>query len=173
MTARNELAALVAYVFQTLGRRRIGDADWVRVLSLDRKWVQPSTARRLAGAAREAGLLRNAGERDYEIGLEAEGIPLPVDYRPDVNLLAALPGPADPAAAASPDLPLFRRIVQRIARDLNQSEPDVISRVNTLQHSTGDLLSAEVAALYLARLNDVDMHEFFEAVAQRLRASPT
>lgn len=166
--SRNELAKLVSYVFQAVGRRRISEDDWVRLLSLERKWVAPSKARRLAGTAREAGLLRNAGDRDYEIGLEAEGLALPVDYRPDLEAMEA--AVAGPAATAEAGLPLFRRIVRAVAAGLKVTEPEVIGRVNATQQAVGGLITIEAAALYYGALQGVDVGAFLDEVGATLRA---
>lgn len=167
MGQKLELARLVAYVFQTSGRRRISEEDWVRVLSFERAWLAPGKAKKAAAAARGLGLLRNAGDRDFEMGLEAEGLQLPIDYRPDVARLEAEPGAAAPSATPQA-LPLFRRIAQAIAQGTNQSEAEVIGRINATQAGLGGLLSGEVAALYYGALNKVDLSMFFDE-AERSR----
>ena len=155
--SQTELARLVAYVFKTGGRRRISEEDWVRILSFERGWLTPSRAKRLAATARNLGLLRNAGERDFEIGLEAEGLDLPLDYRPDAQVLER--NAAEPAPQAN--LPLFRRVVQAISRRLGTTDADVVARINAIQSGFGGLLSAEVAALYYGALNGVDVAPFY------------
>lgn len=168
--ARGQVARLVSYVFQTTGRRRIGEDDWVRILCYERKWGTPSQMRRLAGAARSLGLLRNAGERDFEMGLEAEGITLPLDYVPDLPALERFLQIQTPAGEVQESsLPLFRRLVRFIANALKVTETEVVGRVNGLQQSTGGLLTAEVAALYYARLQGVDVGSFLTDVEASLR----
>lgn len=166
----SELARLVAHVFQSLGRRRIGEDDWVRVLSLDRNWFPPSRARLLAARARDASLLRNAGERDFEMGLEAEGITLPLAYRPDALLLEAAAQSGSTSGTPEPALPLFRRIVRAAAARLGQSEAEVVGRVNAVQAASGGLLRAEVAALVFAGLHGVDPAPYLDEAEAALRA---
>jgi hypothetical protein len=169
--ATEELARLVAYVFHAVGRRRISEDDWVRVLSLERKWVPPSRARRLAQRAREAGALRNAGERDYEMGLLAEGRELAIDYRPDTDLLERTPvlDPSIPPPPPEAELPLFRRIARHVASTLGQSETDVIGRINATQQALGGILTAEVAALYWGALQGIDVSHFYDEAESTLR----
>jgi hypothetical protein len=162
-----QLARLVSYVFQTVGRRRISEDDWVRVLSHERQWAPPSRARKLVAAARTLGLVRNAGERDYELGLEAEGLPLPIDYRPDLEAIEAATG--SPSTASPATLPLFRRIVRTVAQRLSQSEPEVIGRVNATQRAFGGLLTAEVAALHYGALQGVDVSAFYQEALATLK----
>lgn len=169
--ARAELARVVTYVFQRVGRRRISDDDWVRVLSLERQWMPPSRARRVAADARAQGFLRNAGDRDYEVGLEAEGVALAVDFRPDLALLEAAASVRGDAGS-EPPAPLFRRIVEAIARGLGQSEAEVVGRINATQPAVGGLLRAEVAALHYGALQGVDLSMFYDEVAATLRAPP-
>lgn len=165
MDPKDEMGQLVAYVFQTVGRRRLSEDDWVRLLSLERQWAAPSRARRLAVLARRLGLLRNAGERDFELGLEAEGLVLPLDYRPDLDAIEAGLGTPGATDASTPSaVPLFRRIVETIAQALHQSESEVVARINASQAALGGLLRAEVVALYDGAMHGVDVSPFYEAV---------
>lgn len=166
-----ELARLVAYVFAATGRRRISQDDWVRIVSLERKWLPPSRARQAAEVARSQGLLRNAGARDYELGLEAQGLELPLDYRPDSKgledaLLTTL-SPTTPGAS------LFRRLVKAVSEKTGQSEAEIVGVINRTQQSLGGLLTAEVTALYYAALQGVDGSPFWDEVAATLQASPS
>lgn len=137
----------------------------MRVLSLERQWAPPSRARRLVAAARTLGLVRNAGDRDYEIGLEAEGLHLPVDYRPNLEAVEVL----QPSTAAEVALPLFRRLVQTIAQRLNQTETEVVGRVNATQRAFGGLLTAEAAALHYGALQGVDVSAFYDEALASLK----
>lgn len=167
------MGRLVGYVFQSVGRRRIGEDDWVRILSFERKWMPPQRARALAGVARAEGLLRNAGERDFEMGLEAEGLDLPLDYRPEASVVslggAGAPTEAEPALAREPTLPLFRRIIRRTAAATGETETAVVGRVNAHQATSGGLWTAEAAALYDAALHGVDAREFLDEAEARVR----
>lgn len=141
----------------------------MRILSHERQWMPPSRARRLVAQARTLGLVRNAGERDYEMGLEAEGLTLALDYRPNLDVIeaAAPSGGSAPSAAA---LPLFRRIVRAVAQRLGQTEPEIIGRVNATQRAFGGLLTAEVAALQYGALQGVDVSSFYDEALATLRS---
>lgn len=164
---RDELARVVSYVFSTMGRRRITMEDWVKVLSLERKWLPPSKARQAAEAARSIGLLRHAGAREYEIGLEAQGWELPVDFRPDSNELEA--AMAQRVHPAPETLPLFRRILRTISEKTGETETAIVAKINQSPLSGQGLIRAEVAALAYARLQGVDVSAFFDEVDSTLR----
>lgn len=163
-----EVAKLVSYVFAATGRRRISEDDWVRVVSLERKWLTPSKARQVADAARGAGLLRNAGARDYEMGLEAEGWRLPLDFRPDAARLDLSLGPR-PAAAPGP-VPLFRRLLRLIAEKTGETEAAVAAKINQSPLSGHGLIRAEIAALAYAKLQGIDVEPFFDEAERLLEA---
>ena len=166
-----ELARVVHYVFLTTGRRRISEDDWVRVLSLERKWLTPSKARLAADAARSAGLLRNAGARDYEKGLEAEGWTLPFDFRPDPARLEEAIGSS--GAGGPPKVSLFRRIVGEISARTGAGETEIVAQINKSALSAQGLIRGEVAALAYARLQGVDVQAFYDEVDRTLRVSPS
>ena len=166
---REELARLVSYVFQTQGKRRIGEEEWTRLLSLERRWFAPTQARTLLAVARTEGLLHNAGQADLEVGLEAEALPLPIDYRPDAKL-AERAATGSRLAAAPSTASLFRRIVGSLSKQLGQAEGEIVGRVNATQQAFGGLVRAEVAALYYGALNGIRVDEFFDEVEQTLRA---
>lgn len=168
--ASDELARLAAYVFQTIGRRRVPETEWVRLLSLDRKWFPPSQARRVLDQARTLGFVRNAGDSDLEIGLEAEGIGLPLDYRPDVEALESPGGALVPLAPAAAPPPLFRRLIRHLAQNLKTSESEVVGRINATQQAVGNLLTAEATALYFGALHGVDCSQFYQELEAALRA---
>lgn len=154
----DEVARLVAYVFATTGRRRISEEDWVRVVSLERQWLTPSKARQVADAARGAGFLRNAGARDYEMGLEAEGLRLPLDYRPLEALVEAAVAGAHRGPAQV--MPLFRRVVRAISAKTGEGEAAVVAKINQSPLSGHGLIPAEIAAVAFAKGQGVDVDEF-------------
>lgn len=168
--AAEALGRLVAYVFSASGSRRIREEDWVRIVSLERKWLPPSKARLAADAARRAGLLRNAGAEHYEMGLEAEGWPLPVDYRPDPKELDEALADGVPAAASG--LPLFRRIVRSVSEQTGQGEAEIVAKINQSPLSGQGLIRAEVAALAYARVLGIDVSAFWDEVEATLRLKP-
>lgn len=168
-SAREELAQLVSYVFQTRGVRRISEDEWIRALSLERKWFPPSQARVLLSIARTSGFLHNAGQADVEVGLEAEALPLPMDYRPNETLIERLGSAGrNPSAAASASL--FRRIVASVSRQLGQAEGEIVGRVNATQQAFGGLVRVEIAALYYGALQGARVEEFFEEAEKTLRS---
>lgn len=168
MTA-TELQRLLAYAYQALGRRRLLEEDFVRLLSHERRWIAPSKARALVQAARIQGLLRSAGAHAYELAHEAQGVQVAVDYRPDAASLDAVLHQVPPANVP---VPLFRRLVRAISDATRESEEAVVAAINQVQAETGGLLRAEVAALFLGRLREVDVSAFYEEAERLLQKSP-
>lgn len=171
MSGPGELARLVRYVYDATGRRRLGTQDFVKLLSFDRQWLAPKTVRAAVAAAVERRLLEPAGEDEYEIGFDAEGVRLGFAYAPDTGVLDKEMADSPAAQAASP-VPLFRRIVRRIASRTQQSDAEVVAAVNRQQAAFGGLLTAEAAALYYGRLQGVDVDDLVDAVWDGL-VSPT
>lgn len=160
-----ELARLMAYAFQATGRRRLLEEDIVRLVAHERRWLSPSRVRALVQLARDGGVLRAAGAHAFEFSDEYGGLTLPIDYRPDLAILES----GVVAAAPVTDLPLFRQVVRFISEGTQRSEPEVVSAINSYQEEVGGLLRAEVAALVVGRLYDLDVSRFYDAAEAHLR----
>ncbi len=163
----DELARLVRYVYDATGRRRLGTEDFVRILSFERSWLSPRTVRAAVTAAAGRRLIEPAGEDEFELGFDAEGLRLGFAYAPDEKALeAALAESPTPEAHAA--VPLFRRLVRRIASRTHQADAEVVAAVNRQQSTFGGLLTAEATALYYGRLQGVDVADFYPEVLARL-----
>lgn len=163
MSEAGELARLVRYVYDTSGRRRLGTEDFVRVLSFERRWLSPRKVRAAVAAAAQRRLVEPAGEDSYELGFDAEGVRLGFAYTPqeaalDEELAAA------PGAGRRDVVPLFRRLVRRVASRTQQADAEVVAAVNRQQAAFGGLLTAEATALYYGRLQGVDVADFYDEV---------
>lgn len=167
MSLQDELARLVRYVYDASGRRRLGMEDIVRILSFERGWLSPRKVRAAVAAAADRRLIEPAGEEAYELGFDAEGVRLGFAYAPDEaaldEALAAAPTPQ-----AKQAVPLFRRLVRRIASRTHQADAEVVAAVNRQQASFGGLLTAEATVLYYGRLQGVDVADFYDEVLARL-----
>lgn len=157
----------MAYAYQASGRRRLLEEDIVRLVAHERRWLSPSKVRSLVQVGRDAGLLRSAGAHAYELADEHAETRLPIDYRPDLLALESGAVPALPAA----EQPLFRRIVRFISERTRRAEPEVVSAINAYQAEVGGILRAEVAALVLARIYELDPSEFYDLAEAQLRQS--
>lgn len=160
-----ELARLMAYAFQATGRRRLLEEDIVRLVAHERRWLSPSRVRAVVQLARDSGVLRAAGAHAFEFADEYASLSLPIDYRPDLASLESGVSAAAPAA----ELPLFRQVVRFISERTQRSEPEVVSAINSYQEEVGGLLRAEVAALVVGRLYELDVSPFYEAAESQLR----
>lgn len=118
-------------------------------------------------AAAERRLVEPADEDAYELGFDAEGVRLGFAYTPDDAALDDALAHA-PAAQAQQVVPLFRRLVRRIASRTHQADAEVVAAVNRQQAAFGGLLTAEATALYYGRLQGVDVADFYPEVLDRL-----
>jgi hypothetical protein len=161
---KDAVARLFAYTFQAAGRRRLLEEDIVQLLSHERRWFPPSRARAIVRAAKAQGILRTAGAHAFEVSPETRDLVLPLDYRPEPaeieRALSATPGEA-------PTLPLFRRFLRAISSATHEPESDLAAAANHVQQTYGGLLTAETAALVLAKSRGVEV----DALAEELEAS--
>lgn len=161
----SELSRVMVYAYRATGRRRLLEEDLVRLLAHERRWLSPSRVRALVQSAREAGILRAVGAHAFELAEEFSDLGLPIDYRPDVAQLEA--GAA--VTAPSESLPLFRQIVRFLSERTQRSEAEIVSAVNAYQAEVGGILRAEVAALVVGRLYELDVSPFYAPAEDLLR----
>jgi hypothetical protein len=75
-----------AAVFVAKGASVLDEAEIVRVLSFNLRWIAPALARELIRAARENGLLQSEGS-GLRPAFDAQAVGIPLGFRPDVETL--------------------------------------------------------------------------------------
>jgi hypothetical protein len=161
-----ELERFLAYVFQAKGRKRLLEEDIVSYVAHERRLLAPSKVRSLVQAAKARGHIKAAGAHAYELARELEDVRIEFDYRPDAGALEAS---LSQAPAAQAPLTLFRRIVRAIRDQSQDSEADIIAKVNQVQQSSGRLLRAEVAALVVAAQHGIEIMDLAKEVQDEIQ----
>ena len=173
MTSHRTLRFVLRYAFDTASKRRLTEEDFVRIHAFDRRWLSPGHVRRAVAAGVRSGLLAPSGEDAFEPGFDLEEIRVPFDWAPEAEALSADVEAAGDVKEPAEAVPLFRRIVRRVASQTSQSDAEVVAASNEQQAAMGGLVTAEVAALIYARLQDVEVDAFLKEALEGLRAKGT
>lgn len=158
----SDLEVAFAFVARREAKPAATAARWAHLLSFELGWMNPGQARAFVSRAVAAGLLAPDGEH-LRFVLDPAAIQVPRGFKPDPE---ALPAPAAPSAAP-PEPDLFLGWVARLAAHHGATREQVLGRVAALQDRMGGLLTAEAAALWLARDAGMDVAD---AAAKALAA---
>lgn len=175
----SDLLRTLAAVYRRRGLTEIAAADLKHALSLDLRWFAPADAKRLTQHAVDVGLLEADGDV-LRATFDVAAVDVPVTFRPTLAVLdeaapAAPPvrkAPAAAATAAAPATPAHAAAARpaeqalREAAHLAGEDLDVLTREAAQEREKrGRLLTADVAALVVARRHGVDVR----AHAARIR----
>lgn len=169
----SDVEVALAFVARRQARAAMPANRWCHLLSLEMGWMNPGQARAFVDRAVRAGLLAEDGA-DLRLVVDPAKVEVPRGFRPKPDAEAAAPqaGGGDAGTGASEPDP-FLGWVARIAAQRGLTREQVLGQVAALQESMGGLLTAEAAALLLARRNGLDVQAAAQAAADRmLRPSP-
>jgi hypothetical protein len=163
----SDVEAALAFIARRQARTAMPANRWCHLLSLELGWMNPGQARAFVDRAVRAGLLAEDGA-DLRLVVDPARVEVPRGFRPKPDAEAAPPQarPGEAAAAAEPDP--FLGWVARIAAQRGLTREQVLGQVAALQESMGGLLTAEAAALLLARKNGLDVQAAAKAAADRM-----
>lgn len=147
----------LAALFQMRGRDAIPESEFVLDASMKLRWFTPKEAQRFLQVGLDRGLLRADGGNVRPV-FDVSSVPVPVNYRPGLEVLAAPPRAVD----------LFTRVLSRLETATGEGRPPLVARINQIQERLG--VDAEVAAAHVACTLGVDVTDLFaELEAQVLR----
>lgn len=139
------LQVAVAAPFRQEGRDRLRENEFVVALSLDRDWMSPDQATRLADIAAGEGLLNRDGE--YLVPtFEPGDVTVPDGFVPDEALFQRRSA--------------FERVLEKVVAD-GMEKQEAVAEINQLQSTLG--VTIEAAAVVYARGRGLDV----EAAANR------
>jgi len=149
-----ELEFTLASVFKRSGKAVLTPKDFQLYISMELKWFSPGETQALVKNGIRSGLLLEKPEGlapNFDVGK----VNVPMSFKPSKKVLESMD-----------DIPVFLRIVDKIARATDSERSDVISKINRKQSSLR--LSIEVVALLYAVSLDVDVKPFLEDVEKEL-----
>ena len=149
-----EVEVALAFIARREVRVSMTAARWAHVLCFELCWMNPGQARAFVQRAIASGLLTQDGEL-MRFVLDPASVQVPRGFKPDPS---ALPSPAAPSAAP-PEPDLFLGWVARLAAHHDVPREHILGRVAAVQERMGGLLTAETAALWLARDAGMDVAE--------------
>jgi hypothetical protein len=133
------LQVAVAAPFRQEGRDRLRENEFVVALSLDRDWMSPDQATRLADIAAGEGLLNRDGE--YLVPtFEPSDVSVPDGFVPDEGLFQRRSA--------------FERVLEKVLED-GMEKQAAVAEINQLQSDLG--VTIEAAAVVYARGRGLDI----------------
>ncbi|WP_224334406.1 DUF2240 family protein [Haloprofundus halobius] len=145
------LQTATAVPFRQRGSERLGEGEFVVVLSLDRGWFSPDQAKRLVDVAVGRGLLeRDDGE--LVPTFDPDDVEIPREFVPDESVLR--------------EQSTFERLLDALVA-AGVDKQTAVATVNDRQRRLG--VTLEAAAVLSARSEGVDV----DAVADAVRADLT
>lgn len=166
----SDVEAALAFIARRQARTAMPANRWCHLLSLEMGWMNPGQARAFVDRAVRAGLLAEDGA-DLRLVVDPARVEVPRGFRPKPDAEAAPPQAKAAEGTAAPAMPEpdpFLGWVARIAAQRGLTREQVLGQVAALQESMGGLLTAEAAALLLARKNGLDVQAAAKAAAERM-----
>lgn len=159
-----EMEVALAFIARREARLSMTAARWAHVLCFELGWMNPGQARAFVQRAIASGLLAPDGEL-MRFVLDPAGVQVPRGFKPNAD---ALPAPAAPSAP-QPEPDLFLGWVARLAAHHGAPREHILGRVAAVQERMGGMLTAEAAALWLAREAGMDVAEAARKAEASLR----
>lgn len=159
----SEVEVALAFIARREARLSMSAARWAHVLCFELGWMNPGQARAFVQRAIASGLLAPDGDL-MRFVLDPASVQVPRGFKPDPLAIA----PAAPSAAP-PEPDLFLGWVARLAAHHGAPREHILGRVAAVQERMGGMLTAEAAALWLARDAGMDVAEAARAAEQTLR----
>ncbi len=152
-----KLKQIVAYVTKKKGRK-LKEEDFVNVLSYDRKWIPPTSARALFKVLLDASLLRKNGEY-YEPTFELKGLLLPLDFSVSEEDIIKYFKKED----------VLTRIMDYLTQKTGRERRDILMEINSIKNEM-KYVTVEVAALIYCKENDIDCSQFYRDVEEKIKS---
>jgi hypothetical protein len=159
-----EVEVALAFIARREARVAMTAARWAHVLCFELGWMNPGQARAFVQRAIASGLLTPDGEL-MRFVLDPAAVTVPRGFKPDPG---ALPAPTAPSAAP-PEPDLFLGWVAKLAAHHGAPREHILGRVAAVQERMGGMLTAEAAALWLARDAGMDVAAAAQAAEAALR----
>ncbi len=151
-----KLKQIIAYVAKKKGRR-MKEEDFVNVLSYDRSWIPPQSARRLFKVCVDANLLVER-EGYYEPSFEIKGFILPLDFQVGEEDVKDYFVEQD----------VFTQLLDHICSKTGKERRDVLMELNRIKNDMR-YISIEVAALIYCKENSIDCSQFYGQVEEKIK----
>lgn len=150
---------LAIYIVQKkAGRNELKKEDFVKILSFENRWIEPSLVEKFIGICLRINLLENRGD-SYVPLFSTKGMDVPVDFEltPDdiVNF------------QEKEDLDIFKLIVERIEKSKGMKRNEIVAEINRLK-SRFKYFSIETIALLYARDRGVDVSDLIPLVEKSI-----
>lgn len=144
------LRKAVAAPFQTTGRERMEESEFLVALSIERGWFSADQAKRLVDVAAGEGLLERV-DGEVRVAFEPNGVEISDGFEPEEEILR--------------ERSTFERLLATLV-EAGEAKQDAVAAVNRLQSDLG--LTVEAAAVLYAHRQGIDVSDHAERVRAEL-----
>lgn len=148
-----ELKRTLGFLFKRKGKEVLKEEEIRFSASIDLRWFTPIQANKLIEVGLESNLLIKT-DNGLKANFHYEKIEIPFGFRPSTKIL-------DFKKES-----VFLRILEKIVENSDLKKTDVVSQINKEQQNL--MSNIEVAAIFVALKNNVDVSEFYDDVEKEI-----
>lgn len=148
-----ELKRTLGFIFKRKGTDILKEEEIRFSASIDLRWFTPVQANKLINVGLESNLLKRT-EHGIKVNFNYEKIEIPFGFKPGTEILEY--------KLES----IFLRTLEKIIENSGLKKAEAVSLINKEQQNL--MCNIEVAALFIACKNDIDVSEFYNEVEMKI-----
>lgn len=130
------------------GRQELRKEDFIRIISFENRWMEPSYVERFLEKAVKINLLRKEGDI-YIPQFSFKDIEVPVDF--EIS-------PSDLEVSEEKEEDIFKLIIERIEKKTGRKRNEIVGEINKMRQKNR-YFTIETVALIYARENGVEVED--------------
>lgn len=148
-----EIRKVLLYLKRATGKWEFKESEIINVLSIRSRFFTPDQTREFIHIALDQKCLKLENEV-YTITCSLSSIDLPIDYKPDFELVRGQRNEED----------IFLSILNYIIENAKMNKKEVLMEINKIKEKN-PLISSQIAALLVAKAKGLKIDEFIEKMA--------
>lgn len=141
-----DLKKAIGFIYKRKGKNVLKEEEIRFSASIDLRWFTPDQANKLIEVGIKANLLENT-DNGIKANFNFEKIEVPLGFTPDKKILVYKKES------------VFLKILDKIVENTDMKKNEAVSKINKEQQDL--ICNIEVAALFVALKNNIDVSEFY------------
>lgn len=142
------LKKVIAAAYKSKGKKEMSKSELIHTLSFDLNFFTHETSKKVVDFAKRDGLI--SGEDKIKPLFDVDSVEVQPNFKPDVKRLFSSS--------------IFDELIDKIAKKIGKERSEVVAMINKKQEKFGNLLSAEVVALIVAKELDIGIKDYINKV---------
>ncbi|MBD6955296.1 MAG: DUF2240 family protein [Thermoplasmata archaeon] len=139
------------------GRQELRKEDFVRIISFENRWMEPSYVEKFLDLALRMNLLKKSGD-SYIAQFSMKEIEVPVDF--EIN-------PSDLEIKEEREEDIFKLILERIEKKTGKKRNEIVSEINKMRQKNR-YFTIETLAFIYARENSVQIDDLLQEYEKKI-----